>query len=440
MPPAPRPPLKMLVFDSAYTHAIMVERDLFELLKGRDLDGFFDHVWTVHPVASLLGPAGPASRFGAPDRHPISERHTMIEGKIARFPWLRRLPPVNFLAAQFDLLRHLSRLIRKEGIAIIRAEDPWYNGLLALLLARWHRLPLMIGVWGNPGEARIRTRKPIMPRLFGKVWIEESVERLVLRSADRVMVQNEDNRQWVLDQAVPYEKTLLFRLGNALHARHFQPPEERASPAEDLAEIGAGAEPILLCIARLEEAKLTDHVVRAVKCLKDRGICVKAVFAGDGSFRPAMEALAETLGVTGEIVLCGNRDQEWLARVAPAVAAIVSPSTGRALAEAALAGAPIVAYDVDWQRELIESGVTGELVPLGDHVGLADAVERILADPERARRLGRNVRERACEMMDPAAANRVQMAAYDSLLAERRPAGSGKKAGRPDDSVTGPRP
>ena len=37
--------------------------------------------------------------------------------------------------------------------------------------------------------------------------------------------------------------------------------------------------------------------------------------------------------------------------------------TGRALAEAALGGVPIVAYDIDWHSEAVETGVTGELVP-----------------------------------------------------------------------------
>jgi len=40
----------------------------------------------------------------------------------------------------------------------------------------------------------------------------------------------------------------------------------------------------------------------------------------------------------------------------------------------ALGAAPVVAYDIDWHSDLIESGVTGELVAYKDHVGLADGV------------------------------------------------------------------
>ena len=43
------------------------------------------------------------------------------------------------------------------------------------------------------------------------------------------------------------------------------------------------------------------------------------------------------------VVFGGNRDQAWLWRVMPHVAAVISPLTGRALAEAALAGVPLIA-------------------------------------------------------------------------------------------------
>jgi glycosyltransferase involved in cell wall biosynthesis len=412
-------PREMLVFDSAYTHAIMVERDLFDLIVGRDLDGYFDHVWTVHPVASLLLPPQAADRYGHPVLHEVSARHSMIEGKIGRFRALRFLAVLNFLFAQWDLLRRLTRLIQERDIRIVRAEDAWYNGMLALVLSRRQKRPLVIGVWGNPRETRQRTGRPIMPRLFRWVWVEEMVERFVLRRADRILVQNENNLDWVLEQGVPRERTAIFRLGNLIHEGHFVDPGQRADGSGDLRAMGADGAPVLLCVARLEEAKLPDHVVRLVRTLKDRGTRVKAICAGDGSFREAMGTLASSLGVADDVILCGNQDQAWLARVLPKVTAVVSPCTGRALVEAALAGAPIIAYDVDWQAELIETGKTGELVPLGDHSAMADAVERFLADPGHARRMGENARRRAREMMDQGTADRAQVAVYEELLATR---------------------
>jgi glycosyltransferase involved in cell wall biosynthesis len=171
----------------------------------------------------------------------------------------------------------------------------------------------------------------------------------------------------------------------------------------------------LLTISRLQELKLVHHVIHAVETLKDRGRRVVALFVGEGPYRPEMEALAAELGVTDQVVFCGNREQQWLARVIPAVSMVVSPLTGRAMGEAALGGAPMVAYDIDWHSELVTGGETGELVPYLDHTAMADAIARILDDPERARRMGAALRAKAMAMLDPAAADRAQIAAYEAL-------------------------
>ena len=113
-----------------------------------------------------------------------------------------------------------------------------------------------------------------------------------------------------------------------------------------------------------------------------------------------MAALAEELDVVDHIVFCGNQSQEWLARVIPRASVVLSPLTGRALAEAALGGVPIVAYDIDWHGELIETGITGELVPYLQHSLMADAVERFLKDEEYGKNAGTKVRERALKLMD----------------------------------------
>jgi glycosyltransferase involved in cell wall biosynthesis len=411
----------MLVFDSAYTYQIMIERKVEVMITARSLGGYFEHVWNVHPVASLLAPEDSPERFGRPAVHALAPGSTVIEGRIGRYPGLAWFPILNFLLAQWDLMRMLLRLAREQGIDIVRAEDPHYNGLLGLIVARLRKLPLMIGVWGNPGAIRKVTGIPLTPRLFKRIPVEEAVERFVLRRADLVIVQNEDNRDFVLANGVPREKTWIFRIGNVLHEAHFADPAARGDGRAELAQLGVAGEATLLTISRLQELKLVHHVIHAVRTLKDRGRRVVALFVGEGPYRPEMEALAAELGVADQILFCGNRAQTWLARVIPAVSMVVSPLTGRAMGEASLGGAPMVAYDIDWHSELVTTGETGELVPYLDHRAMADAIQRILDDPARARRMGAALRARAMAMLDPVAADTAQIDAYRSLIGGERP-------------------
>lgn len=412
--PAPR---RLLVIDTAYTFAMITERGLADFIVCRDLEGYFDHVWAVHPFASLFVPPGDPLRFGRPDFHRLAPRHTLIEGKVGRFAWLGWSAPLNFLFAQIGLLRRLSKLVRDQKIGLIRAEDSYYSGLIAWYLARRHKLPLAMAVWGNPGAIRTRTGRPIMPRLFRRVRIEQAVEQFLLKRADVVLVQNEDNRNFVLSVGVPRERTAIFRLGNAVHPVHFVDPADRGGGAGDLASLGiAPTSKVAGCIARLIPEKMLDHVVRAAALLKEREVEVHALFIGDGLIRDELAALARELGVAELIHFAGNRDQDWLARVIPHLDAVVSPVTGRALAEAGLGGAPVVAYAIDWQPEVIRTGETGELVSLGDYRAMADAIERVVTDREYASRIGANLRREMSEMMDPEAVNRAQMSVYEQLL------------------------
>jgi glycosyltransferase involved in cell wall biosynthesis len=72
----------------------------------------------------------------------------------------------------------------------------------------------------------------------------------------------------------------------------------------------------------------------------------------------------------------------------------------RVIMEAAALGVPAVASDVKGNREAVADGRSGLLVPLGDVPALADAVAGVLADPERARRLGDGARQLAVERFD----------------------------------------
>jgi glycosyltransferase involved in cell wall biosynthesis len=408
----------MIDFDSAYTLKILRERNIATLVTGRDLGGYFDHIWTVHPVASLVDGEDPTRRYGPPDVVELAPRHTMIEGKIGRYAWLRRFAALNLALSLLSLYRVVAGIAREQHVDLIRAEDPTMNGILGWLLAKRFRLPLLVGVWGNPGAVRAQTGEPLMRRLFRAPEAEARVERFVLRRADVVMAQNEDNRKFCISQGAKPENAVIFRLGNLLYPPHFSQPSDRGDGLGKLAGLGIVG-PFAIAVSRLEKLKLLDHVILAVASLKRRGYTITGVLVGDGAYRGELEALAEKLDVSEHIRIIGNRSQDWLVDVMPAATMVVSPLTGRALAEAALSGAPVVAYDIDWHSELIETDVTGELAPYLDHHGLADGMARILDNPVRAQRMGKALRARTLAMMDPATADATQIAVYRSLLNKR---------------------
>lgn len=407
---------KLLVLDTAFTYEAVRERGLEATITCRDLRGYFSHVWSVHPFATLLTSDAWGPRYGRHERHEISPAHTVIEGKVGRFAWLRAIFPLNFLLSQASLFLALVRLIRRERVSVIRAGSPLYVGLLAWALSRTCSIPFVIRIGANHDKIFQSTGIPMEPRLMRSRRVEKIVERFVFRRADLVAGANQDNLDFALANGARAEAATLFRYGNLIDARHFADPEERSGDGSCLGRLGLKPGRFLLFIGRLEAPKHPEDVIRVLAMVRSRGHDVKLLLAGSGRLQGDLERLAEMLDVKGAAVFAGNCRQGDLAQLVPAAAAIISPHTGRALAEAALGEAPIVAYDIDWQGELIETGVTGELVPHRDWEAMGAAVLRYLEDPAYARRMGKAARERARAMLDPLKLDEHEQLEYEALL------------------------
>ncbi|MDQ2879144.1 MAG: glycosyltransferase, partial [Pseudomonadota bacterium] len=396
---------------------MMQERGTLSSVTCRDLDGFFRHVWSVHPFATLLTSEGWAVRYGAPVWHRLSPRHTFIDGKIGRFGWLAWLFPLNFALSQIGLFVTLWRLIRREDVRVIRVGDPLYLGLFGLVLSRLTGVPMLIRINGNNDKVRENTGRPLYPKFFRSSAIEKRVERFVLPRADLVAAPNQDNIAFAVAGGADPARTTIFRYGNLLAPAHLADPATRALDRALFERLGVEPGRYLLCIGRLGAVKFPDDAVRVLAAVVEAGHDVKLLYAGDGDMRAELRALGDTLGVGERIVFAGNQNQHALSQLNPHAAAVISPLTGRALSESALGGAPIVAYDLDWQGDLITTGVTGELVPFRDVAALANSTLRMLDDRDYARSMGQAARQRAIEMLDPDKLDAHERAEYAKLLA-----------------------
>jgi glycosyltransferase involved in cell wall biosynthesis len=154
--------------------------------------------------------------------------------------------------------------------------------------------------------------------------------------------------------------------------------------------------PTILEVARLAEVKGQRLLIRALPELEASAVLVGRDLEHDGSYEAELRADADRLGVSGRVVFAGYREDVPALLAGCDVFCLPSSAEGLPLVvlEAMAAGKPVVATAVGGVPELVIHGETGLLVAPGDVDALRRALADLLADPERARRLGDAGRER----------------------------------------------
>ena len=400
----------------AYTLATVHEKHLTQEFLSRDCGGFFEHVWGVHPIADVPHNTQLAYDGFRPSVVAFAPNQTVIEGVSAYYRFLRRLYPLNVLVSQVRFAMYLVRLVRREGISVVLSSDPYLCGLLGVIIKYLTGTPLVVWVVANYADVASSTGKPIMPRLFRKRWVESLIERFVFSRADLVAGGNNDNLEFALRNGARRAKSTVFPVGKLIHPSHLIDPAVRT--LDPAVQKWKGSR-VFVYVGRLIETKCPEDVVRAFADVHRRDERTALVMVGDGTMREQLGALAKDMGLEANVSFVGAVHQQRLSEILPGCFAALSPLTGRALIEVALAGLPVVAYDRDWQREFVDTSKGGIVVPFRDWRAMAAASIDLLGRADDARSMGHNARRRALELCDLTQLYKHEQEAYEKLFALR---------------------
>jgi glycosyltransferase involved in cell wall biosynthesis len=244
---------------------------------------------------------------------------------------------------------------------------------------------VLVGGWNQP--AFFQAARAGIPYAL---WVEstarderrgrlEWLKRRLLASAGGVVVPGTAARDYVLGLGVDPGRVAVAP--NAFDLAEFTDAVERAR--------GSHA-PTVLTVARLSREKDVGTLLQAVD-----GLDAELVVVGDG---PQAGALRETAPANARLAGHAARDElpRWYANADVFALTSQSETWGMALSEAAAAGLPLVATEaVGGAWDLIEEGVNGYRVPVGDTAALREALSKVLADEEWRNRAGRRSRELA---------------------------------------------
>lgn len=174
---------------------------------------------------------------------------------------------------------------------------------------------------------------------------------------------------------------------------------------ERLAPIRARGGVLIGMVGTLTEQKGHADMFETAQLLRQRGVPHQLVVAGGGRLRTELEQRCRALGLTDSITFLG-----WVHDAAetilPGIDIFFQPSRWEAMSmvllEAAALAKPIVCTDVGEASRILEHGTHALMVAPRDARSMADALERLIANPDLRREMGEAARARveACCMAD----------------------------------------
>ncbi|MFZ1058678.1 MAG: glycosyltransferase family 4 protein [Candidatus Rokuibacteriota bacterium] len=279
----------------------------------------------------------------------------------------------------------LYRLIRTERPQIVDTHTA-KAGFLGRLAAHLAGVPVVIHTYH--GHVLHGYYGPLKTRLL------RCMERVLARMTDRIIAVSEQVKRDLVAYGVANpEKITVMPLGFEL-----KPLLESARYRGGLRrELGlSNGAPLVGIVGRVFPIKNHRLFLDAAARVAAEEKAARFVIVGDGVLRQKMEEHASALGIADRVIFTGWRRD--LPRIYADLDVLVVSSdnegTPVSAIEAMASGCPVVATRVGGLPDLIEEGETGYLVPPGDALALAGAIQRLLRDREAACRMGQTAQAR----------------------------------------------
>ena len=312
---------------------------------------------------------------------------------------------VNYLPEEKPLVREVQNAIRRAELPNAAAEaiENWgrQTDFLRLYQAAYIGVRLPKGIQAHAHFAGIAARTAYwIKQFFGipfsftahanDIFVPRSfaigIDRLI-DSASSVVTESDYAANY-LRTRFPQDAEKIQCVYNGLDLSNF--------PRADF----AASVPLVISVGRLIEKKGFSDLIAACRILEESGHNFRCEIIGEGPLENDLCAQIEGSNLREKVTLAGAQSQaEIKRRLATAsvfALACTTDSNGgtdnlpTVIMEAMATGLPVVSTELAGIPEMVQPGITGELVPPDDPHELARAIKQVITDPARAREFGNN--------------------------------------------------
>ena len=256
-------------------------------------------------------------------------------------------------------------------------------GFVSWLMKKQSSLPYIVSLRGSdvPGYS---DRFPVIYALLKPIF------RLIWREAAAVISNSEGLKELALKTA-PAQRIAIIH--NGIDLEKFKPLENSASREKFIITPGA---------SRITDRKGLNYLIEAVAKLSPKYPQIHLRIMGEGNALSKLKKLVADLQLENRVEFLGRIPREITTPYYQEASLFVLPSLNEgmsnAMLEALASGLPLLSTATGGASELIEEGVNGLILRFKDSQDIAEKIQRLIDDPELARKMGEASRKRAEKM------------------------------------------
>jgi glycogen(starch) synthase len=285
------------------------------------------------------------------------------------------------------LTKRMADVIHQVDFDVMHVHD-WLAAFSGISFKHYMKKPMVLTVHSTEVGRAQGLHSPDSFSINGIEWWS-------MYEADRVIVCSQSMKDEICGHFnLPQDKVDV--IPNAIDATKYQTSVDRGAVRQRYG-VGYG-EKLILCVGRLVPQKGVEYFIRAIPSIARRYPEAKFIIVGEGWSRDILEAEARASGQNRKIQFTGFASDQEVIDLMTSADVLVVPSIyepfGIVALEGMATGVPVVASKVGGLAEVIDHDQTGIFVYLKNPESIAWGIDRVLSDPDHARWLTENAKEK----------------------------------------------
>ena len=322
-----------------------------------------------------------------------------------------------YVVEMVQIWQALVRLIRKYDVEVVQTHLLRSLDFLVLLLLYTTRLRIVLWTIHNANfelaEHMLNKNKWL---LSAKRTAHRTLYRLASSRVSGFVAVSDEVENSMLRVFGPIQDKVTV-ICNGVDVKRYQRPVNRVAVRRSLGLEDQAK--LMSVVATFKEQKGHRYLVEAMTSIVPQHPNAHVLFIGDGDLRADLEQQVKAANLEDHIHFLGSRSD--VADLLLASDFFILPSLWEglpmALLEAMSAGLPIVASEVSGTIQAMIPNETGLLVPPGDSQQLAQAILRLLDNPQEAQTMGRAAKARVEANFSAHKQAEEHLVLYERLLA-----------------------